>query len=122
MARITAGVGTSHVPLLGVAADQGKTGDAYFGPNYGGAEVLTNIRAGYGEECPNVTKFVSNLKFTLDMENEIMGAILDEGKEPKAAATAWLKSHPDVVDPWLEGVTTFDGGDAKAAVGKMLRE
>ncbi len=97
-------------------------GDDYFGPNYGGAEVLTNIRAGYGEECPNVTSFVSNLKFTLGMENEIMGAILDEGKEPKAAATAWLRAHPDVVAPWLEGVTTFDGGDAKSAVDGMLQD
>jgi glycine betaine/proline transport system substrate-binding protein len=84
-------------------------GDAYFGPNYGGAEIHTNIRAGYAQECPNVAKFVTNLRFTLDMENEMMGAILDQGKEPKAAATEWLKANPDVIGPWLEGVTTFDG-------------
>ena len=36
MARITAGVGSSHVPLLGVAVDQGKTGDDYFGPIFAG--------------------------------------------------------------------------------------
>jgi glycine betaine/proline transport system substrate-binding protein len=97
-------------------------GDAYFGPNYGGAEVLTNIRAGYASECPNVTKFVSNLKFTLDMEGEMMGAILDGGEEPKAAATAWLRAHRDVVGPWLEGVTTFDGGNAAEAVAKVLAD
>jgi glycine betaine/proline transport system substrate-binding protein len=95
-------------------------GDDYFGPNYGGAEVLTDIRAGYGEECPNVTKFVSNLKFTLDMENQMMGAILDDGKAPKAAATEWLQAHPDVIKPWLNGVTTFDGGDAEAAVKSLI--
>jgi len=95
-------------------------GDAYFGPNYGGAEVLTNIRAGYGTECPNVAKFVSNLKFTLDMENEMMGAILDQGQEPKAAATAWLKAHPDAVAPWLDGVTAFDGEDARAVVAEKV--
>lgn len=95
-------------------------GDDYFGPNYGGAEVLTDIRAGYGEECPNVTKFVSNLKFTLDMENQMMGAILDDGKAPKVAATEWLKGHPDVIKPWLDGVTTFDGGDAAAAVKGLI--
>ena len=38
MARITAGVGSSHVPLLGVAVDQGKTGDDYFGPIFAGYE------------------------------------------------------------------------------------
>ena len=95
-------------------------GDAYFGPNYGGAEILTNIRAGYGAECPNVAKFVTNLRFTLDMENEMMGAILDEGKEPKAAAVEWLKKNPDAIGPWLEGVTTYDGGDAAEAVASKL--
>jgi glycine betaine/proline transport system substrate-binding protein len=91
-------------------------GDAYFGPNYGGAEIHTNIRTGYAQECPNVAKFVTNLRFTLEMENEMMGAILDEGKEPKATATEWLKLHPDVIEPWLEGVTTFDGEPGVTAV------
>ncbi|TIL30456.1 choline ABC transporter substrate-binding protein [Mesorhizobium sp.] len=95
-------------------------GDAYFGPNFGGAEVLTNIRAGYGSECPNVVRLVSNLKFTLDMENEMMAAILDEDQEPKAAAKAWLKTHPDTVVPWLNGVTTFEDGNAADAVKKVL--
>jgi glycine betaine/proline transport system substrate-binding protein len=95
-------------------------GDAYFGPNYGGAEVLTNIRAGYGSECPNAAKLVTNLRFTLEMENEMMGAILDQGKDPKAAAGEWLQAHPDAITPWLQGVTTFDGGDATAAVKTQL--
>ncbi|HEV2897967.1 MAG TPA: choline ABC transporter substrate-binding protein [Pseudaminobacter sp.] len=95
-------------------------GDIYFGPNYGGAEIHTNIRAGYAQECPNVAKFVTNLRFTLDMENEMMGAILDEGKEPKAAAKDWLKAHPDVVEPWLEGVTTFGGEPGATAVRSEL--
>ena len=71
-------------------------------------------------ECPNVGKFLSNLVFSLEMENEIMGAILNDGADPKAAATAWLKANPDAVTPWLEGVTTFDGGDAAAAVKAAL--
>ena len=95
-------------------------GDAYFGPNFGGATVHTNVRAGYVTECPNVGKFVTNLVFSLKMENEIMGAILNDGKDPQAAATEWLKANPDTVTPWLEGVTTFDGGDAAAAVKAAL--
>ena len=95
-------------------------GDEVFGPNFGGATVHTNVRAGYVGECPNVGKFISNLVFSLPMENEIMGAILNDGADPKAAATAWLKAHPDVVAPWLDGVTTFDGGDAAAAVKSAL--
>src|SRR5690606_37113546 len=32
-------------------------GDEVFGPNFGGATVHTNVRAGFLEECPNVGKF-----------------------------------------------------------------
>ncbi|HET7408597.1 MAG TPA: choline ABC transporter substrate-binding protein [Paracoccaceae bacterium] len=95
-------------------------GDEVFGPNYGGATVLTNTRAGYVEECPNVGQFLKNLKFSLEMENEIMGAILDDGEDPAEAARAWLKENPDVLDAWLQGVTTRDGGDALAAVKEDL--
>lgn len=91
-------------------------GDDVFGPDFGGAEVRTNTRAGFVEECPNVGRFLQNLEFTLQMENEIMGAILDDGQDPAEAARAWLAAHPEVLDAWLDGVTTADGGDAKAAV------
>ena len=90
-------------------------GDDFFGPDFGGATVFTNTRAGYAAECANAGKFVSNLKFTLEMENEIMGAILDEGEDPAVAATNWIKANPTALDGWLDGVTTFDGGDAMAA-------
>ncbi|MCF8468950.1 MAG: choline ABC transporter substrate-binding protein, partial [Sneathiella sp.] len=95
-------------------------GDDYFGPNYGGAEVFTNVRKGYVAECPNAGRLITNLKFTLAMENEIMGAILDDNQDPNKAAKAWLKKHPDVPAAWLAGVTTFDGGDAAAALNKSL--
>ena len=87
-------------------------GDDCFGPNYGGATVYTNVRAGYTKECPNVGKLLENLEFTLKMENEIMGKILDDGKEPcRRRPTAWLKANPAILDGWLDGVTTKDGGD-----------
>jgi len=95
-------------------------GDDYFGPNFGGAEVFTNTRAGYSKECPNVGKLLQNLEFTLAMENEIMGAILDDGQDPNKAAAAWLKKNPDTYKKWLDGVTTLDGGDGIAAVNAHL--
>ncbi|OLP59421.1 glycine/betaine ABC transporter substrate-binding protein [Xaviernesmea oryzae] len=91
-------------------------GDSTFGPNFGGATVYTNTRAGYVAECPNVGKLISNLKFTLEMENQIMGKILNDSEEPAKAAKEWLKANPKAVEPWLAGVTTKDGGDALAAV------
>ena len=95
-------------------------GDDWFGPDLGGATVYTNTRAGYVGECPNVGKLLNNLEFTLAMENEIMGAILNDGTDPEEAASAWLKANPDAITPWLDGVTTQDGGDAMAAVKSAL--
>jgi glycine betaine/proline transport system substrate-binding protein len=96
-------------------------GDDFFGPDLGGATVFTNTRAGYVAECPNVGAFLNNLSFTLAMENEIMGAILDDAKDPADAASEWLAANPDVWKAWLDGVTTLDGGDAVAAVDAALK-
>jgi glycine betaine/proline transport system substrate-binding protein len=96
-------------------------GDDYFGPNFGGATVYTNTRAGYVAECPNIGKLLNNLSFTLPMENEIMGSILNDGTDPMEAAKTWLAAHPDVLGPWLDGVTTKDGGDSMAAVTAALK-
>ncbi|MBO9455948.1 choline ABC transporter substrate-binding protein [Paracoccus sp. R12_1] len=95
-------------------------GDDIFGPDLGGAEVRTNTRAGYVGECPNVGKFLQNLEFSLAMENEVMGKILNDGQDPMAAAKEWLAANPDAATGWLDGVTTFDGNDAQAALSEAL--
>ena len=95
-------------------------GDDWFGPNLGGATVYTNTSAGYVEQCPNVGALLNNLVFSLEMENEIMGAILNDGEEPRDAAAEWLKANPDAYMGWLDGVTTKDGGDAVTAVKAAL--
>ena len=91
-------------------------GDAVFGPNFGGATVYTNTRAGYQNECPNVGRLLRNLKFTPRGESQIMGAILDQHEKPEAAAAAWLQANPRTVASWLAGVYTFDGRPALDAV------
>ncbi|WP_027855429.1 choline ABC transporter substrate-binding protein [Marinobacterium litorale] len=95
-------------------------GDDFFGPNYGGATVHTNVRQGYTEACPNVGTLLNNLEFSLEMENEVMGAILDDGEKPRAAAKAWLQNNPAVLEGWLEGVTTLDGKEGLSAVKSHL--
>jgi len=95
-------------------------GDDWFGPNLGGATVFTNTAAGYVDSCPNVGALLNNLEFSLAMENEIMGAILNDGEDPADAASAWLSANPDAFMAWLDGVTTKDGGDAVAAVKASL--
>ncbi len=96
-------------------------GDDVFGPNFGGARVDTNTRKGYVAECQNTGKFLQNLVFSLPMENEIMGKILNDGEDPRDAAKTWLAANAATWEPWLDGVTTKDGGDAKAAVAAALQ-
>jgi glycine betaine/proline transport system substrate-binding protein len=84
-------------------------GDDSFGPNFGQATVYTNVRKGYATECPNVGQLLKNLSFTLPMESSLMGNILDDKMKPDAAAKAWLKKNPQILDTWLAGVTTVDG-------------
>lgn len=96
-------------------------GDAYFGPNYGGADVYTLARKGWSAECPNAAKFFTNLVFDLSVENELMGKILDEGQEGQAAAKEWIKAHPDQLDIWLKDVTTLKGEPGIAAVRASLK-
>ncbi|QCO56656.1 choline ABC transporter substrate-binding protein (plasmid) [Pseudorhodobacter turbinis] len=97
-------------------------GDDFFGPDLGGAVIATNTRSGYVAECPNIGKMLQNLEFSLKLENEIMGAILDDGQDPEDAAKAWLAANPDTLDGWLDGVTTKDGGDAMAALTAALAQ
>ena len=97
-------------------------GDDIFGPDFGGARVDTIIRAGLVNDCPNLGKFLQNLEFSLPMENEVMGLILNDGDQPADAAKKWLKANPDAATPWLAGVTTAEGGDAAAALTAALEE
>ena len=95
-------------------------GDDYFGPNLGGATIYTNVRKGYTTECPNVGALLKNLVFSLKMENEIMGSILNDNMEADKAAIAWIKANPAILGSWLKGVTTRQGGDGLAAVKSAL--
>jgi glycine betaine/proline transport system substrate-binding protein len=87
-------------------------GDATFGPNFGGATIYTNVRAGYLQQCPNVGRLLQNLSFSLEDENELMGAILFDHQDPSVAARAWLRTHPETAARWLQGVTRLDGRPA----------
>jgi glycine betaine/proline transport system substrate-binding protein len=91
-------------------------GDEVFGPNFGGATIYTVTRRGYGTECPNIGRLLRNLKFSLRGESEMMAAILDLHEAPEIAAAEWLKANPTAAKAWLDGVLTFDGRPADAAV------
>lgn len=93
--------------------------DDAFGPNDGAAQVYTLTSAGYGARCPNAAHVLGNLHFTTQLEDEVMQAVMNR-EQPAAAAKAYLKAHPDVLDAWLAGVTTYDGKPGLPAVRAYL--
>jgi glycine betaine/proline transport system substrate-binding protein len=88
-------------------------GEDFFG---GEGVVHTVTRKGYSAECPNLGKLFAQMDFTLEMENSIMGKILDDGEDADDATMDWITSNPTPVLAWLDGVTTKDGGDAEIAL------
>jgi glycine betaine/proline transport system substrate-binding protein len=88
---------------------------------FGAATVLTNVRAGYTAECPNVGQLLKNLKFNLAMEGAMMDPVLKSQADPKVVAKDWLKANQDATKAWLAGVKTFDGKDGAAAVAAALK-
>ena len=95
-------------------------GDDYFGPDKGGATVYTLTRHGYVDACPNVGRFLNQLKFTVEAENILMGGILDHKLDAKDAAKTFLAANPGMLDAWLDGVTTVTGEPGLPAVRKAL--
>ena len=100
MARITAGVGTSHVPALGVAADLGKTAEPYWAPVFAGYEWT---RAWEREQKPDAVILVYNdhasafdmriiPTFAIGCADEFQPADEGWGARPVPA----VKGHPDL--------------------------
>ena len=94
-------------------------GDAVFGPNYGEARVYTLTNPDFLSRCPNAGKLVSNLRFTTQLENQLMIPVMAKVR-PADAAKDYLKKNPQVLDAWLAGVKTVDGKDGLPAVKQYL--
>ncbi|KVE23690.1 glycine/betaine ABC transporter substrate-binding protein [Burkholderia singularis] len=95
-------------------------GDAYFGPNYGGATVNTVTRAGFAGECANLGRFFTQLTFDVDLENRIIADMLQDKLDASTAARRALQRNPALWRAWLKGVTTVDGRDGVQAVNAAL--
>jgi len=100
MAKITAGVTTSHIPAVGAAIDNGKTGDDYWKPMFDGYEFS---KQWVKDNRPDVVFLVYNDHATaFDLEVVPTFAIgcseefppADEGWGPRPVPT--VKGHPDL--------------------------
>lgn len=95
-------------------------GDDYFGAEYGKASVNTVTRRDYAKSCNNAGRLLKNLVFTLEAENQLMDAVMNNDLNPRQAARAFLKQNPGLLDQWLKDVKTLDGEPGAAAVKTAL--
>ncbi|RDU97681.1 choline ABC transporter substrate-binding protein [Trinickia dinghuensis] len=97
-------------------------GDAYFGPNYGGATVNTVTRTGFANQCTNLGRLFKQMTFNVDLENKIIANVLQNKVSVNTAARDALKAHPQMLGPWLDGVTTASGANGLQAVNSALAD
>lgn len=95
-------------------------GDAYFGPNYGGATVNTVARAGFEDQCANLAKLFRQMTFNVELENQIMTNVLSGGMDVGTASLQALKARNDLLAQWLAGVRTVSGADGLQAVNAAI--
>ena len=100
MARVSAGVTTSHVPAIGAASDKGQTGSDYWKPVFAGYEFS---KAWIKEQRPDVIFLVYNdhaSNFSLEcLPTFAIGcadrlAIADEGFGPRPVPPVY--GHPEL--------------------------
>lgn len=91
-------------------------GEPYFEAQAGTASVRTVSRPGYRVACPNVAKLLSQLVFTVPLENQLIALTSGEKLTPADAARRLLRSQAELLRRWLSGVNTASGGDTSAAL------
>jgi protocatechuate 4,5-dioxygenase beta chain len=112
MARITAGVATSHVPAIGAALDAGKSGEPYWKPVFAGYEFSKRWIA---EQKPDVVFLVYNdhaTAFSLDLVPTFaIGCAerytpADEGWGPRPVPV--VEGHPELASHVAQSVIQQD--------------
>ena len=97
MARITAGVASSHIPLLGVASDQNKTGEDYWRDCFAGFDWTKQWEA---EQKPDVVILVYNDHASAFDMKIIPTFAIGCGESFKPADEGWgPRAVPDVIGP-----------------------
>ena len=102
MAKLTAGIATSHIPLIGVGVDQKKQDDPYFQPIFAGYDWTKSwIRK--PENKPDVVIVVFNDHASAFGQELIPTFAIGCGEEFRSADEGWgprpvpvVKNHPDL--------------------------
>ena len=108
MAKITAGVATSHVPAIGAAIDLGKTGEDYWKPLFKGYEY---VKDWVKEKKPDVIFLVYNDHATAFDMDLIPTFAIGTGEEFKPADEGWgprpvptVKGYPELASHITQSV------------------
>ncbi len=91
-----------------------------YGDNNGRSDVKTIVAKRYAEANPNLTRLLDQFRFSADEQSEFISAFSLEDRDLDAVASEWLEDNPERVASFLEGVTTYDGQDARAAMESSL--
>lgn len=95
-------------------------GDEYFGPDFGASAVYTVARKNFTKDCPNLSQFFKRLSFTVEMENYLMGLIIEDDLSPREAAQRWLNEHQSIALSWLKGINDVHGRPAAVALKQHM--
>ena len=100
MARITAGIATSHVPAIGAAIDLGKTGDDYWAPVFAG---YVWVREWVKDNTPDVVILCYNDHASAMMLDIVPTFALGFAEEYEPADEGWgarpvptVMGHPEL--------------------------
>ena len=112
MARITAGIYTSHVPAIGAALDLGKSGEAYWEPVFQGYEPS---KAWLREHMPDVIFLVYNDHATAFSLDFVPTFAIGCAEQFKPADEGWgarpvpvVKGHPQLATHIAQSVIQDD--------------
>ncbi|PLT28004.1 glycine betaine ABC transporter substrate-binding protein [Peribacillus deserti] len=76
---------------------------------YGGGEFIhTLARKGFKNDNPGAYKILDQFFWTPADMGEVMIDV-EEGEKPEAAASKWIKAHPDKVEKWVKGAQKGTG-------------
>lgn len=112
MAKINAGVATSHVPAIGAAIDNGKTGEDYWKPLFAGYDYAKEWMK---EQKPDVVLLVYNDHATAFDLNLVPTFAIATGAEFKPADEGWgprpvpnVIGHPELASHIAQSVIQDD--------------
>ncbi|MDR0276284.1 MAG: ABC transporter substrate-binding protein [Paucimonas sp.] len=65
------------------------------------AKLSIGVSKAFREEYPDLVAFFGKVDLPIDLLNSVLGRMSEQRQDPKVAATAFLKEHPQVWQGWV---------------------